>query len=400
MEVEAHGGRRSPDRSRLTSETFDVAILGGGPAGATLAALLASKGVSVLLADRDRFPRDKVCGEFLSWDAIPILERLGAGWLLDEAGAPPIDRCRIVARGTTLEFPLPGRARGISRLRLDSALLERARTEGARVLDGWAAEDVGRSGDGFSVTLTGPEARVEIGARAVAGSWGRWGRLDLRLGRRFAAHRDRYIGFKRHYGAAASEPGVTELHAFPGGYLGAQPIEDGRSNVCGLVHQREIAGLRGGWPAFVERLAAGDARLARIFAAEPAQDAFLSSEPVIFRAKEPVHGGILLVGDAAGLTDPLTGNGMAMAMQSAALAVPHLLAILGGRDAAAALRAYAAAHRALFAGRLRWSRRVAAAMRSPRLLSAALPWSRLAAPALARATRAAAGDVARLLAAL
>ncbi len=380
-------------------EDADVAILGGGPAGAALATLLAARGVRVLLADRDRFPRDKVCGEFLSWDAIPLLEKIGAGWLLDECGAPRIERCRVVAGRRILEFPLPGVARGISRLRLDSALVERARTAGARIADGWTAENVARRGGRFAVTLRG-STPLEVDARVVVGSWGRWGRLDLRLRRAFAAdRRQRYIGFKRHYAAGASDPATVEMHSFPRGYLGAQPIEDARSNVCGLVHQREIAGLRGGWPAFVETLAARSPRLREIFAAEPAQEGFLSSEPVIFRAKEPVHAGMILVGDAAGLIDPLTGNGMAMALQSAALAAPRVLALLAGHDEDAELRAYAAAHHAFFGPRLRWSRAVATVMRHPALLAASFPLGRLASagPRLARATRAAERDVERLV---
>ncbi len=384
-------------------EAADVAILGGGPAGATLATLLAARGVDVLLADRDRFPRDKVCGEFLSWDALPILDRIGAGWLLDECAAPRIDRCRIAAGRRALEFSLPGVARGISRLRLDSALVERARTAGARVLDGWTAESVSKTTEGFQVRLSGSTSRLEVAARAVVGAWGRWGRLDLRLGRAFAAdRRQRYIGFKRHYAAGAADPGTIEIHSFPRGYLGAQPIEDQRSNVCGLVHQGEIAGLRGGWPAFVERLAARSPRLAELFATEPAQEEFLSSDPVIFRAKEPVHGGILLIGDAAGLTDPLTGNGMAMALQSAALAVAPVLAVLGGVNAAEALGRYAAAHHSFFSRRMRWSRAVAAILRHPDVLTAALPVARLtrAGPRLTRATRGTERDVERLMASM
>ncbi len=384
-------------------EEAAVAILGAGPAGSTLAALLASRGVDVLLADRDRFPRDKVCGEFLSWDAIPFLERIGAGALLDDAAAPRITTCRIAGARGSIEFPLPGVGRGISRVRLDAALLARARAAGARVLEGWAAEDAQPGPGGFEVTLgNGAGRSISVLARTVVGAWGRWGRLDLRLGRAFVAdRRQRYIGFKRHYRAGATDPGVIELCSFPQGYLGAQAIEQERSNVCGLVHQSAIAGLRGGWPAFVDALGRRSPRLAGLFATEPAQDEFLSSEPVIFRAREPVHRGIVLVGDAAGLIDPLTGNGMAMAVQSAALAVaPVLAALRSSTDAAPALRAYASAHRSFFGGRLRWSRAVAAAMRHPHLIGSTLPLARALGPLLARSTRAGERDMERLLATL
>ena len=198
------------------------------------------------------------------------------------------------------------------------------------------------------------------------------GRLDLSLGRKFTAdRRQRHIGFKRHYGAGLTAPDVIELHPFSGGYLGAQPIEGSRSNLCGLVHQSKIASLKGGWPRFTEGLVASSSSLRALFeAAKPVQDEFLSSDPVIFRAKEPIHEGAILIGDSAGLIDPLTGNGMAMAIQSAAVAAPFALAILGGGDRTSLLRAYARAHRKLFAMRLRWSRLAAAALRSSRLIAA------------------------------
>jgi flavin-dependent dehydrogenase len=382
--------------------TAEVAILGGGPAGATLAALLAARGADVLLADRDRFPRDKVCGEFLSWDALPILERIGAGRLLDDAGAPPLTVCRIGGARGAVEFELPGTARGISRRRFDAALLERAQAAGARVVEGVVAEDVASAGEGFLVTArTADRESCRIAARLVVGAWGRWGRLDLRLGRAFVAdRRQRYIGFKRHYAPRPAEPGLVELFSFPHGYLGAQAIEQGRTNVCGLVHQKVVAGLRGGWPAFIEGLARSSPRLAALFATEPVQDEFLSSEPVIFRAKEPVHQGILLVGDAAGLIDPLTGNGMAMALQSGALALPSVLAALGGNDRDGVLRDYARRHEVFFGPRLRWSRAIAAAMRRPRFITSTLPLTRVLGPLLARRTRAAGAEIERLTAAL
>src|SRR5205823_3664965 len=88
----------------------DVAVVGAGPGGSTLAALLAMRGLSVALIDRDTFPRDKLCGEFLSYDALPIVEALG----IDLDGAPAIDRCRVVSRHRTYEFTFPQAARGVS----------------------------------------------------------------------------------------------------------------------------------------------------------------------------------------------------------------------------------------------------------------------------------------------
>src|SRR3954468_559744 len=102
----------------MTTIDADVAIVGAGPGGSTLAALLARRGYSVALIDRDAFPRDKLCGEFLSYDALPIVESLG----IDLGDAPHIGHCRVVGRSRNYAFDFPHPARGVSRMLLDDAL--------------------------------------------------------------------------------------------------------------------------------------------------------------------------------------------------------------------------------------------------------------------------------------
>jgi len=113
----------------------EVAVIGAGPAGSTLAALLAERGVEVALYDRDAFPRDKLCGEFLSYDALPVLEPLGALDAIDRAGAPRISHCRIVGANRTYELVFPHEARGVSRLFFDDLLVRTAVARGATLLD-------------------------------------------------------------------------------------------------------------------------------------------------------------------------------------------------------------------------------------------------------------------------
>jgi flavin-dependent dehydrogenase len=372
---------------------YDVAVIGGGPAGSTLAALLARRGVSVALLDRDEFPRDKLCGEFLSYDALPVLERLGIG--LD--GAPAIHLCRVISRRSVYEFEFPHAARGVSRMLLDATLFGAATAAGAAGFSGWTATAL-RPG-AVEVERGGEQRAIE--ARVIAGAWGRWGRFDTLLGRSFVRDRShRNFGFKRHYRSPAPRLDSIDLHSFSRGYLGVSPIEGGLVNICGLVHARRLAGHKGRWQAFVDEIRREEPPLDRMYAAhEPAQEGFLSSEPVIFRARSPVERGVILVGDASGVVDPLTGNGMAMAIQSALVAAPFIVRMLGG-DRPAAEAEYAAAHHAFFAPRIRWSRRVARLLSQPALLDAALRLvrSRRAGVWLLRNTRAAAGDVEQMVA--
>jgi len=337
----------------------EVAIVGAGPAGSTLAAILARRGLSVALIDRDEFPRDKLCGEFLSYDALPILGRLAVSF-----DAPPIKRCRVVARHRVYEFDFPASARGVSRLLLDDLLFRTAVAAGARSFSGWTVTSL----DPLTIERDGENQTIV--AKVVVGAWGRWGRFDAQLGRGFVRdHSHRSFGFKRHYRSTTDEP-IIELYSFRGGYLGVSPIENGQINICGLVHASRLSGLKGRWDAFIDTIRAEEKQLDALYSRhEPVQDAFLSSEPVIFRARSPVERGVFMIGDASGIVDPLTGNGMAMGIQSAAIAAPHVLhAVEGKRDEAA----YRQAHAAFFATRIRWSRRVAMILSRPALLDAAL----------------------------
>lgn len=360
-------------------------VIGAGPAGSTLAALLASRGVSVALYDKEAFPRDKLCGEFLSYDALPVLEPLGVLDAIDAAGAPRIDHCRVVG-ARTYEFAFPHPARGVSRLFLDDLLVRTAIQKGATL---------------HTETVTElPKATV------IAGAWGRWGRFDQQLARSFVNVKDRNFGFKRHYtanrpsGAQPPTANRIDLYSFARGYLGVNAIEGGLTNICGLVHASRLEGHKGRWDAFVEQLRAEEPRLEELYARhEPAQAHFLSSEPVIFRARSAVEGGVFMIGDASGVIDPLTGNGMAMAIQSALLAAPRILRLLENPSRRVEIEhEYREAHRAFFAPRIAWSRRVAALLSRPRLLDAALSLVRAKniGAALLRRTRASREEVAHL----
>lgn len=350
---------------------FDVAIVGAGPAGSTAAALLARRGISVALVDRDEFPRDKLCGEFLSYDALPVIDALGIMSAIDAAGAPSIRACRIVGSRRTHEFEFPAAARGVSRLFLDDLLFRTAVSNGARAFDGWTANDLSSS----HVTIArGSETRM-LRARVVIGAWGRWGRFDSQLQRAFVRDRTRRnFGFKRHYVRRDRSSGdAIELYSFGRGYLGVSGVEGGLTNICGLVHTSRLTGHKGRWESFIAEIRGEAKHLDAMYSRyEPAQEQFLSSEPVIFRARSPVERGVLMIGDASGIIDPLTGGGMAMAIQSALVAAPHALRLLNAADRAAVESSYRAEHAAMFGSRISWSRRAARILGSPRLLDAAL----------------------------
>ena len=350
---------------------FDVAIVGSGPAGSTAAALLARRGVSVALIDRDEFPRDKLCGEFLSYDALPILERLGAIEAIDAAAAPRIRSGRIVGSTRVRQFDFPYAARGVSRLFLDDLLLRTAEASGAQTFTGWTATGL----DAAHVTIERASEPRTLNARVVVGAWGRWGRFDTQLQRAFVRDRShRNFGFKRHYIARNGPAADTiDLYSFRRGYLGVSAVERGITNICGLVHTSRLAGHKGRWDSFVAEIRTEEPQLESLYSRyDAAQEQFLSSEPVIFRARSPVENGVVMIGDASGVIDPLTGGGMAMAIQSALIAAPHIVRLLTSSDRTESEERYRREHTKMFGRRIAWSRRAARILARPRLLDAAL----------------------------
>jgi len=360
-----------------------VLVLGGGPAGATLAALAARAGKRTLLVERSRFPRDKVCGEFLSAAGCSVLGRLGVLPRVRAAGAASLQACRVThPRGPALELdlPRPGTdgcgALGLSRARLDSTLLEFAGEQGVEVLQPWEAlRPIVEAGvvRGVVVRATGGEATREIAAGVVAAADGRRSvlvrHLHPKLGDPGRSGPRSWFGLARHLdGAGNLPPGRIELHLFDGGYAGIGPVEGGRLNL-GLIVTVESLRDCGGSPErlYRERLLANPLLCEALGGAEPS-GRWRSVGPLSFGARRPAAGGVLFVGDAAGTVDPFCGEGMSNALCGAELALPFVVeALARGAVTPGAARRYTAAWHAAFARPTRRARSLGRLLERPRL---------------------------------
>ena len=349
---------------------YDVAVIGGGPAGCSAAIALGGRGLRVLVLEAKTYPHDKLCGEFLSPECAGLLEGLGLSERLLALDPAPIHTvCLTAPNGAAWETRLPGTAWGLTRRALDEALAERARAVGAEVRVGCAVIDLAGSLEaGYTLHTRARGGRVgELRARAVIGAHGKRAALDAALERPFLRQTQPFVALKAHYHGPPL-PGRIELHGFPGGYCGLSEFETGAgssvraANLCLLAHSSAFRAGAGAGPdrvgAFMRWMRARNPRLeAWLSQATPLTGRWLSIAQVPFTGKQPVEGGVLLAGDAAGLIVPLAGDGIAMALRAGALAAEHVTGFLAERVSAATLRrGYAADWQREFGPRLRLAR--------------------------------------------
>ncbi len=338
---------------------WDAIVIGAGPAGSAAATVLSAAGRRVLLLEKDRFPRAKVCGEFLSGDALASIERLGAREALEAFRPERIEAGSVhPARGSAVHFGLPSAALGISRFRLDDLLANRAREAGAEArFSSRVVSTAGSPEHGFSVTFVSDGVAETAEARALVGAWGRWDALDRRLDRRFL-ERSRFFGWSRDYqGDTSALEGSVRLYLFPGGYCGLSRVEGGEVNLAGVLSEAERRRIGGGWEDVLERAREGNHALdLALRPMRPGPRGFLGTVPAVFTAKPATENGILMAGDAAGVIDPFSGQGQAAALATGILAAETVLALLdGGLEAGSYLAAYESAWRRRFSSRFVWS---------------------------------------------
>lgn len=349
---------------------FDAVVIGAGLAGCGVAIGLARRGHSVLLLEAERYPVHKLCGEFLSPEATTSLEALGVDRAVRDAGAVEIRRVAVTsATGAVWREELPGAALGVSRRTLDPILFGAAREAGADAREGARVTEIEGEGEhGFLVRYTSDGHEDEVEARLVVGCYGKRSPLDRRLGRAFLDRRHDFVAFKAHH-RGADFGDCIELHGFEGGYCGMSHVEGGAVNVCLIAWTRSLREAGSSFAALRDRALRTNPHLAaRLDQLEPVTDDVLAIAQVPFAFKELFARDVMMVGDTAGMIAPLCGDGMAMALRAAELAVPPASEFLAGRVSFAELRArYTRAWRREFAPRMRLGLALQEALFRPRI---------------------------------
>ena len=293
-------------------------------AGPAAAITLARAGRRVILLEREREPKHKVCGEFLSAEALALLGSLGVSPLA--LGAVAVRGVRLCAKQSVTEADLPFPAMSLTRRQLDPALLCAAEAAGVTVERGIAVKTLTKNGDGWHV------GRSEGGDLTAGDVVLATGKHDLRGFVRPPGPQSDLVGMKMYWRLGqeqtAALTGHVELLLHRGGYTGLELVEGGAANLCCLV-QRKVLTQIGGWDGLLalvresspharERLAGADPLLPKPLA--------ISGIPYGFVRRQAAGPRLWAVGDQAAVIPSFTGDGMSIALYSGVRAAESLLA--------------------------------------------------------------------------
>ena len=373
MHTPSHVAPAHPQKPAI----FDLAVIGGGPAGTCAAITAARAGARVLLFERGRLPRQRVCGEFVSAESLGLL----AGLLASSApallsGALRIPQARLFFDGHSVHAPIDPPAASIARFDLDFTLWQAAQQAGVSTRMETTVESV--TGSGPFTLRTEAE---ELHARAVINASGRWSNLTPAGPDPLPDQKEKWLGLKAHFSEPSPQPSV-DLYFFEGGYCGVQPVElpgarEGRVNACAMVRS-DIA------RSLPEVFAQNAELRARASKWQPLMEP-VSTSPLIFREPEPVENGVLMVGDAAAFVDPFIGDGISLALRSGALAAECLVQFFKSEiSLAEAATQYERAYRNRLLPVYRNSSQLRRLLRLPRLLRKSVGHLLETAPALSR----------------
>ena len=360
-------------------EVFDVAIVGGGPSGSSCAAFCALAGLHTLVLERERFPREKVCGDCLNPSCWPALEGLSLTqrvWDLPHSKLTSVEFIAIDGHKVIVDLPTRDDCElSIKRSLFDDLLLKRACDLGVHVREETTVTALRRSnsektfsqgpvarpvldvsqGRGYNVFRPGWKIETTSGesflAQVLVGADGRNSTV-ARL-RNFLPHpiRER-VALQAHIPLPRNFGKRIVLQFLPEGYSGQAPVNENELNLC-LV----------GKPHTISRLRQWAQRHFEIRADQP----WHTITPLTRAAVPCAHENLLFIGDAARVVEPFTGEGIYYALRSGELAANAIAKIISGKDRQVALREFAHAYAEMYRGRLWINRLARAAVLSPRI---------------------------------
>ncbi len=332
-------------------DTFDVVIVGAGPAGSTAAILLARAGWSVAIVEKQRFPRRKVCGECIAASNLPLLEALGIGADFMATAGPEQRQVALMFGERTVIADLPAApgprhrwGRALGRETLDTLLLDAARNAGAVVLQPWAVQSIAGPAGAHRCEIRAIDfdEKKSLRASLVIAANGSWEPLPAnRETRRSDRNPGDLFAFKANFRRAALADGLLAVLAFQGGYGGMVVADQHVTTLACCVRRDRLDACRDEAPGarageVVEALLKRECGGVGAALADAERDGlWLASGPLDPGIRLYGDDALFRIGNAAGEAHPIIGEGMSMAIQSAWCLCAHLVASRP-RDAVAA----------------------------------------------------------------
>ena len=355
------------------SNNYDVIIAGGGPAGASAAIHLARGGVRVLLVEQKKFPRAKLCGEFISPECQAHFEKLGVADAMIASAPALIDETVFYSsKGHHIAVPskwfIGSRpAYGLSRSVMDEVLLRSARENGVVVYENGSITEPVLDGE----RVAGVRAKIngdhhDFRAPITVDATGRARILSRKLAHE-NAKRPTLVAFKAHLKKTKVAPGACEIYFYPGGYGGLSTVESGTSNLCFIIAAEHVKRCNSDPNVVLRECVMKNPRAAETLETAEVNSEWLSASWERFGRQRPSSApGLLAIGDSAAFIDPFTGSGMLMAFESGDLVARVILRHRA--DSGSELEAdYTAHYRRAFDSRLRICGLIRRAAFSPRL---------------------------------
>ncbi len=368
---------------------FDAIVIGAGPAGATLALLLARAGWQVAVVEKKAFPRRKVCGEFISATSLPLIHELGIRDFYSANAGPEVKRVGLFAADTVLTATMPATGyalgqwgRALGREHLDTVLLEEAKRAGATVLQPWCLSSLVDHQTHITCTGTSEGQSTEITARMVFMANGSWERDIIHPSSKQHRPSD-LLAFKAHFLHCLLEPDLMPLLSFPGGYGGLVHSDHDRVSLSCCIRRdmlqtirKKNPGLQAGEAVFNHILSTSKEAKA-VFSEAQRDGAWLSAGPLRPGIRSCYADGLFYVGNSAGEAHPIIAEGISIAMQSSWLLSQILLAekkeTLTRQRLDVIGQAYSKKWHAQFANRIRAAALFAQVATRPHLVKLLLP---------------------------
>ena len=298
----------------MSKTKYDVIIIGGGLAGLTSAIHLSMENYSVLLIEKNSYPKHKVCGEYVSNEVLPYLEFLGFNPF--EFGAKRISEFELTTHNNKrIKAKLPLGGFGISRYEFDFQLYKLAIKNSVTVCQD-TVTDAEFESDIFRIKT---KSNGQFQSKIAIGAFGKRSNLDVKYQREFIKKKSPYLGVKIHVSGDFLEEKVA-LHNFKGGYCGVSKVENDHINLCYITNYKTFKKYKD-IDTFQREVLFKNSDLKAVFQnTKPEFDKPLTISQISFETKNPVENHMIMCGDTAGMIHPLCGNGMGIAIRSSQLA--------------------------------------------------------------------------------